>query len=268
MNVSGSLSPQEVSELVLANRVIRAPYHRADHDNAVRFTDTDRGLQWGADTIPALQGLFRVDRDPRDDRPDGWVGFARHWRGAVLRLEFDLFGEPGEQDLIMVVTGVFGRAGDDTLEADDFGEIELPTEIPTEEEWQNRSNRYQAARRKDDTDGTAAVHAYIASLPGWKREIATQFDEIIESVVPDVRRAVKWHQPFYGVEDRGWFAAFSAFTKHVKLAFVADSYLEPEPPTGTSPDGQALNLEESDTLDEEQVGSWIRQAADNPGMNW
>lgn len=268
MNVSGSLTAQQVAELVMANRVIRAPYYRADHDEGVRFTDTDRGLQWGADAIPALLDLFRVEQDPRDDHPDGWVGYARHWRGAVLRLEFDLFVNPGETDPIVVVTAILGREGQDCIVDEDFGEIELKEEYPTEEEWEERSKRYQTARRNDDSDGSAAVDAYISSLPGWKREIATQFDEIIRSEVPGVRRAVKWHQPFYGVEDRGWFGAFGAFSKHVKLTFVADSYLEPEVPSGTAPDRQALDLEETDTLDEEQVASWIRQAADNPGMNW
>jgi len=108
------------------------------------------------------------------------------------------------------------------------------------------------------------VKAYIAALPGWKRDVATRFDETIEREVSDVRRAVKWHQPFYGVEDRGWFASFSAFSKHVKLTFISDSYLDPRPPSGTGPDRQALDVQETDALDEEQVapgpagrrGSW------------
>jgi len=95
-----------------------------------------------------------------------------------------------------------------------------------------REKRYQAARRKDDTDGSVAVQAFTAALPGWKREVAEQFDEIIQDEVPQVRRAVKYHQPFYGVEDQGWFASFSAFSKHVKLSFVCDSYLDPGRPAG------------------------------------
>jgi hypothetical protein len=86
--------------------------------------------------------------------------------------------------------------------------------------------------------------------------------------VPDVRRAVRYHQPFYGIEDQGWFAAFSVFSKHVKLTFVSGTYLEPEPPSGTGSQRQALDLKETDTLDEEQVASWVRQAADDPGMGW
>lgn len=268
MSVSGPLTAERVSELVMANRVIRAPHHHAEHDVGVRFTDLERGLQWGADVIPALLGLFLVKQDPRDDHLGGWVGFARHWRGGTLRLEFDLFHPPEDTEPVLVVTATMGREGEETIEDDDFGEIELPDKMPTQEEWKEREKRYQAARRKDDTDGSAAVKAFIAALPGWKGAIAAQFDEIIQSEVPDMRRAVKWHQPFYGVKDQGWFASFSAFSKHVKLSFVSETSLEPEPPSGTGTERQALDLQETDTLDEEQVASWIRQAAANPGMGW
>ncbi|ELZ05462.1 DUF1801 domain-containing protein [Natrialba asiatica] len=268
MSVSDSLTTQRVSELVMANRAIRAPNYRADHDEGVRFTDLERGLQWGADAIPALMGLFRVEQDARDDHPDGWVGFARHWRGGTLRLDFDLFSAPEEPDEILVVTAISGREGEKTIVDENVGEIELSDKVPTEEEWEERRKRYQATRRKDDTDGSAAVKAYIAALPDWKHEVAAQFDQIVQQEAPHVRRAVKYHQPFYGVEDQGWFASFSAFSKHVKLTFVCETYLDPEPPSGTGPDRQALDLKKTDTLDEEQVASWVRQAADDPGMGW
>lgn len=268
MSVSGPLTAERVSELVTTNRTIRAPYYDSDVEEGVRGTDPEKGLQWGADVVPALMGLFRVERDPREDRPDGWVGFARHWRGGTLRLDVDLFSGVDGEDPIVVVTAIAGRSGERAVADEEFGEIELPEQVPTEEEWEERRKRYQAARRKDDTDGAAAVMAYVSALPGWKREVATQFDEVVQQEVPDVRRAVRYHQPFYGVEDRGWFASFSAFTRHVKLSFVAESYLEPQPPSGTGPQRQALDLEETDTLDREQVASWIRQAAEEPGMGW
>lgn len=262
-----SLTPRRVSELVTANRTIGAPCYDADRDQGVEFTDPDKGLQWGADAVPALMGLFRVERDARDDRPDRWVGFARHWRGGTLRLDFELFSAGEGEEPIVVVTAITGRAGETTIDDEDFGEVVLPEQVPSEE-WEERRNRYQSARRKDDSDGSASLEAYVSALPGWKREVDAQFDEIVEREVPDVRRAVKYHQPFYGVEDRGWFAPLSAFTKHVKLSFVCESYLEPRPPSGAGPTRQALDVEESDELDEEQVGSRVRQAAEDPWMGW
>lgn len=47
-------------------------------------------------------------------------------------------------------------------------------------------------------DGDAPVQAYIAAMPGWKRDIGKRLDALIEGAVPKVRKAVKWNTPFYG----------------------------------------------------------------------
>ncbi len=49
-------------------------------------------------------------------------------------------------------------------------------------------------------DGDAPVHAYIAAMPGWKRDVGCHLDAIIVRTVPSVRKAVKWNSPLYGVE--------------------------------------------------------------------
>ena len=60
-------------------------------------------------------------------------------------------------------------------------------------------------------DGDAPVQAYIAAMPGWKRDVGRHLDALIVRTVPGVRKAVKWNSPFYGVEDQGgWFLAFTA----------------------------------------------------------
>src|SRR5262245_57059225 len=51
--------------------------------------------------------------------------------------------------------------------------------------------------------GDAPVEAYIAAMPGWKRDVGRRLDEIVVRTVPGVRKAVKWNSPFYGVEDEG-----------------------------------------------------------------
>src|SRR5882672_9213440 len=57
-------------------------------------------------------------------------------------------------------------------------------------------------------DGDAPVQAYIAGMPGWKRDIGRRLDALIVRNVPSVRKAVKWNSPFYGIEGRGWFLGF------------------------------------------------------------
>jgi len=115
-------------------------------------------------------------------------------------------------------------------------------------------------------DGDAPVQAYIAAMPGWKRDVGRRLDKLIVRTVPNVRKAVKWNSPFYGIEDQGWFLDFHCFTKYVKVAFFRGTSLRPLPPGESKvKDVRYLDIHEDDQLDEERVASWIRQAAALPG---
>ena len=61
-------------------------------------------------------------------------------------------------------------------------------------------------------DGDAPVQAYIAAMPGWKRDLGRRLNTIIVRSVPSLRKAVKWNSPFYGLEGQGWFLAFHTAT--------------------------------------------------------
>mgnify|MGYP000944510159 CR=1 FL=1 len=115
-------------------------------------------------------------------------------------------------------------------------------------------------------DGDAPVQAYIAAMPGWKSEVGRRLDALIVANVPNVRKAVKWNSPFYGVEGQGWFLNFHCFTKYVKVAFFRGASLSPVPP-GASKDQDVryLDIYEDKPLDEAQLAEWIRQAAALPG---
>ena len=62
-------------------------------------------------------------------------------------------------------------------------------------------------------DGDAPVQAYIAAMPGWKRNVGRRLDALIVRTVPGVRKAVKWNSPLCGVEGQGWFLGIHCFTK-------------------------------------------------------
>ena len=110
------------------------------------------------------------------------------------------------------------------------------------------------------------MRAYIAAMPGWKRDVGRRLDALIVRTVPDVRKAVKWNSPFYGIEDQGWFLNFHCFTKYVKLAFFRGASLRPVPPGASKSDEvRYLDIHADDELDEKQLASWIRQAAAIPG---
>ena len=115
-------------------------------------------------------------------------------------------------------------------------------------------------------DGDTPVQAYIAAMPGWKRDVGRRLDALIVRHVPGVRKAVRWNSPFYGVDGRGWFLSVHCFTNYVKVAFFRGTSLRPVPPGESKlEDVRYLDIRKDDTLDEQRLASWIRQAAALPG---
>jgi hypothetical protein len=114
-------------------------------------------------------------------------------------------------------------------------------------------------------EGDAPVQAYIAAMPGWKRQVGERLDAIIERAVPGVKKAVKWNSPFYGVEDKCWFLSFHVFTRYVKVTFFRGTSLRPVPPGKSKhPEVRYLDIHEGE-LDEEQFADWVKQASKLPG---
>jgi hypothetical protein len=115
-------------------------------------------------------------------------------------------------------------------------------------------------------DGDGPVQAYIAAMPGWKRDVGRHLDAVIVRTVPRCRKAVKWNSPFYGFEGQGWFLNFHCFTKYVKVAFFRGTSLRPPPP-GESKQKEVryLDIYEDGQLDEVQLAAWLKQASQLPG---
>ena len=113
-------------------------------------------------------------------------------------------------------------------------------------------------------EGVAPVQAYIAAIPGWKKDVARRLDALIVRSVPGVRKAVKWNSPFYGVDGQGWFLAFHVFSRYVKVTFFRGTSLVPAPKGGSSKEARWIDVHEND-LDEKQLAVWIKQAAVLPG---
>jgi len=114
-------------------------------------------------------------------------------------------------------------------------------------------------------DGDAPVQAYIAAMPGWKSAAGRRLDRLVASRVPDVRKAVRWNSPFYGVEGQGWFLSAHCFPRSIKLTFLRGSQLSPLPPIGSKdPNARYHHIEET-AFDEAALAHWIEQAARIPG---
>jgi hypothetical protein len=115
-------------------------------------------------------------------------------------------------------------------------------------------------------DGDAPVQAYIAGMPGWKSDVGRWLDALIVRNLPNVRKAVKWNSPLYGVEGQGWFLGVHTFTHYVKVAFFRGTSLRPVPPGASkSKDTRYIDIHEGDELDDAQMAKWVKQAAALPG---
>jgi hypothetical protein len=45
-------------------------------------------------------------------------------------------------------------------------------------------------------DGNAPVQAYIAAMPGWKRDVGRRLEALIARSASRVHKAIKWNSPF------------------------------------------------------------------------
>jgi hypothetical protein len=116
-------------------------------------------------------------------------------------------------------------------------------------------------------EGDGPVQAYIAAMPGWKRDIGRRLDALVVRSVPGVAKAVKWNSPFYGLGDQSWFLSFHCFTKYVKVTFFKGASLRPVPPgPSKQKDVRYLDIHEDDEIDEAQFVEWVKQASRLPGV--
>jgi hypothetical protein len=117
-------------------------------------------------------------------------------------------------------------------------------------------------------DGYGPVKAYIAAMPGWKRDLGRRLDRLIVRTVPAVRKAVKWNSPLYGTDGQGWFLGYHCFSKYVKVTFFCGTSLSPMPPgTSKQKNVRYVDIYEDTPFDEQLMAAWIRQASDLPGWS-
>ncbi len=117
-------------------------------------------------------------------------------------------------------------------------------------------------------DGPEPVAAYLDAMPEWKQRIGTHLDALIERAVPEVRKAVRWNSPFYGVDGLGWFASFHCFDRYVKVTFLNGASLDPLPPV-ESKDAKSrfVHIGQDDEIDDALYESWFQQASTISGWD-
>lgn len=118
-------------------------------------------------------------------------------------------------------------------------------------------------------EGDGPVRAFIAAMPGWKRQVGRRLDAVIARVFPlGVRKAVKWNSPLYGVKGGcGWFLGYHCCTNYVKVAFFRGASLQPPPPVASKVgEVRYLHIYEGQMDEvEPQFAEWVKQASQLPG---
>jgi hypothetical protein len=110
------------------------------------------------------------------------------------------------------------------------------------------------------------VQAYIAAMPGWKRDVGRRLDALIVRTVLGLRKAVKWNSPLYGVRGPGLVPRHPWLHELRQSGFLPRRVLRPVPPRESkSKDTRYLDIHEDDQLDEAQLAAWVKQASRLPG---
>lgn len=63
--------------------------------------------------------------------------------------------------------------------------------------------------------------------------IVTLLDESIRVAIPDLRYAVKWKRPYYGLPELGWIIELAAYDVSVNVVFLGGADFDAPPPLGT-----------------------------------
>ena len=115
-------------------------------------------------------------------------------------------------------------------------------------------------------DGPEVVAAYLEAVPEWKNPLVRQLDALIVDEVPEGQKAVRWNQPFYGMDGVTWCASFHCLTRYIKVAFHNGAALDPMPPEGSKhPKVRYYHVFEKSGFDEAQLRVWVRQASRSDG---
>lgn len=113
--------------------------------------------------------------------------------------------------------------------------------------------------------GDEPVQAYIAAMPEWKRDVGRRIDEVVTAAVPDVKKAIKWNSPLYGVEGQGYFLSYHCFERYLKIAFHNGDQLDPKPPVDSKQDNiRYLHIYENDAINDQFI-NWVKNASELPG---
>jgi hypothetical protein len=110
------------------------------------------------------------------------------------------------------------------------------------------------------------VEHWLSRVMPDLQPIVESLDEQIRERIPDLRYAVKWKRPFYGLPDLGWVIEMAAYDVSVNLVFFGGADFDSPPPLGDDAGrSRYIKVRSLEEAQAEEVGAWIEQAARVPG---
>ena len=115
------------------------------------------------------------------------------------------------------------------------------------------------------TESHAEIDAWMQRVMPELRPIVERLDASIRETIPDLRYAVKWKTPHYGLPELGWIIQIVAYDVSVNVVFFGGADFDPQPPLGTTDRSRYIKLRTAQEADSPEMRSWIEQAGRVPG---
>lgn len=117
----------------------------------------------------------------------------------------------------------------------------------------------------EPTDTHADIDDWMRRVMPDLHPLVTRLDELIRDTLPDLQFAVKWKKAYYGLPERGWVIEMVAYDVSVNVVFLGGADFVTPPPLGDSDRSRYVKIKSLEELDDEQLRSWIEQAAQADG---
>jgi hypothetical protein len=106
----------------------------------------------------------------------------------------------------------------------------------------------------------ADIDNWFARQVPHLQPIVKQVDKTIRATIPDLRYAVKWKRPYYGLVDLGWIIELAAYDVSVNVVFYGGADFDPPPPLGTTDRTRYIKVATFEETQRPELHNWIEQA--------
>jgi hypothetical protein len=95
--------------------------------------------------------------------------------------------------------------------------------------------------------------------------IVKELDESIRATIPDLRYAVKWKRPYYGLPELGWVIELAAYDVSVNVVFLGGADFATPPPLGATDRTRYVKVTSLEEAQGPELRAWIEEAGRTPG---